>query len=86
MRGQTAAIDRIGDCVSDRRRRRNAWGECCVRLADGTFATDAFHEQIVEWADDSDIQARTQRFLLDGELTRQPVDPMFPDLVDDPSI
>jgi len=69
--------------VSDRRPSRNAGGECCVRLADGTFSADALHEQLVEGVDDSEIRARTRRFLLDSGLTRQQVDPLFADLLVD---
>lgn len=55
-------------------------GECCVRLADGTYSTDALHEQMTAGVDDSDIRAETRAWLHAKGLPAASLNGLFPDL------
>lgn len=55
-------------------------GECCVRLADGTYSADALHEQMVEGIDDSDFRAETRAKLLAKGVPAAALNSVFPDL------
>lgn len=55
-------------------------GECCVRLADGTYSADALHEQMVEGVDDSDIRAVTREKLRAKGVPVAALNSVFPDL------
>ncbi len=55
-------------------------GECCVRLADGTYSADALHEQMTAGVDDSDFRAETRAKLHAKGIPAAALNGLFPDL------
>jgi hypothetical protein len=61
-------------------RNRREGGECCVRGSDGRLSAYPLQDQMVEGVDDSEFRERTRRRLLEGGLTPEQLDGLFPDL------
>jgi hypothetical protein len=65
--------------VSNIDRAANKSGVACVN-ADGSYATDALHEQMTAGVDDSDIRARTRAKLHVRGVPAAALNGLFPDL------
>jgi hypothetical protein len=66
--------------VSNIDRAANKSGVACVINADGSYATDALHEQMTAGVDDSDIRARTRAKLRVRDVPAAALNGLFPDL------